>query len=62
VDVQSVEISGITIDGKMLDYLIENYLIPQFPDAKVGRPFELSHRIDRLEIKPAGVGIVINSK
>jgi hypothetical protein len=43
----------------MLDYLIENYVIPQFPDAKVGRPFELAHRIDRLEVKPNAVGVVV---
>ncbi len=59
VDVQSVEISGVVIDGKMLDYLIQHYLIPQFPDAKVGRPFELAHRIDRLEVKPDAVGVVL---
>src|SRR5207248_4513733 len=60
VDVERVEISGVTIDGKMLDFLIEHYLIPQFPDAKVGRPFELGHRVDRLEVKPKGVDIVVS--
>jgi hypothetical protein len=59
VDVEKVEISGVTIDGKMLDYLIEHYLIAQFPEAKVGQPFELSHRIDRLEVKPDAVGVVV---
>ena len=58
VDVQSVEISGIVVDGKMLDYLMEHYLFAYFPDAKVGRPFELAHRIDRLEVKPKGVDVV----
>jgi hypothetical protein len=60
VDPQRVEISGMVIDGKMLDYLIANYLIPQFPDAKVGRPFDLAHRIDRLDVKPSAVGVVIH--
>ena len=59
VNVESVEISGFVIDGAMLDYLIDHYLIPQFPDAKVGEPFQLSHRIDRLEVKPSVVGIVL---
>ena len=59
VDVQSVEISGMTIDGPMLDYLIRNYLLPNYPQAKVGQWFELGHRVDRLEIKPAGVTVVI---
>jgi hypothetical protein len=59
VDVQSVEISGISIEGRMLDYLIRNYLHSYYPGAKVGEPFELGHRIDRLEIKPSSVGVVI---
>jgi hypothetical protein len=59
VDVERVEISGVTIDGKMLDYLIQHYLIAQFPEAKVGQPFELAHHIDRLEVKPDAVGVVV---
>ncbi len=59
VDVESVEISGMTIDGGMLDYLIKNYLLPMYPDAKIGRPFELGHRIERLEVRPAAVGVLI---
>lgn len=59
VDVQSVEISGMTIDGKMLDFLIQNFLLAMYPDAVVGRPFELGHRIDRIDIQPGSVGVVI---
>jgi hypothetical protein len=59
VDVQKVEISGVTIDGRTLDFLIENVLLPTYPDAAVGRPFELGHRIDRLEVQPGAVGVVI---
>ena len=59
VDVQSVEVSGITIDGKTLDFLIQNFLLAMYPDAVVGKPFELGHRIDRLEIQPGSVGVVI---
>jgi hypothetical protein len=59
VDVESVTISGVTIEGRVLEFLIENYLLPNYPDAKVGRPFELSHGIDRLDIKPAVVDVVI---
>jgi hypothetical protein len=56
---QSVEISGFTIDGAALDFLIRHYLYAQFPDAKVGEPFELSHGVERLEVKPAGVGVIL---
>jgi hypothetical protein len=59
VDVQRVEISGIVIDGGTLDFLIQNILLPIYPNAAVGRPFELGHRIDRFDIAPAAVGVVI---
>lgn len=59
VDVESVEIAGVTIEGRLLDFLIHSYLIPAYPNAKVGQPFELGHRIERLEVEPASVGVVI---
>ena len=59
VDVQRVEIGGIVVDGKTLDFLIQNLLIPLYPNAVVGQPFEMGHHIDRLEVRPAAVGVVI---
>jgi hypothetical protein len=59
VDVQSVEISGVTIDGKSLDFLIKSFLLPLYPDAAVGRPFELGHRIEKLDVQPKSVGVLI---
>lgn len=59
VDVQRVEISGMTIDGSTLDFLIRNVLLPLYPDASVGRPFELGHRIQQLNVQPGTVTVVI---
>jgi hypothetical protein len=59
VDVQRVDISGISIDGRTLDFLIQNFLEPMYPGAVIGKPFELGHRIDRLDVSPAAVGVVI---
>jgi len=59
VDVQRVEISGVSIDGKTLDFLIQNFLLPMYPDAAVGRPFELGNRIEKLDVQPAAVGVLI---
>lgn len=59
VEVQRVEVSGVQIDGKTLDFLIQNLLLPMYPSAIVDRPFELGHRIDRLDIQPAAVGVFI---
>ncbi|MGA2132539.1 MAG: hypothetical protein ABSH50_09620 [Bryobacteraceae bacterium] len=59
VDVESVEISGVTLEGPMLDYLIRNYLLAAYPQAKVGQAFELGHRIERLDVQAAAVGVLI---
>jgi len=59
VKVERVEVSGVEIDGKTLDFLVQNLLLPLYPNAAVDRPFELGHRIERLEVQPASLGIVI---
>jgi hypothetical protein len=59
VDVQKVEISGVTIEGRMLDFLIHSYLMRAYPNAKVGEPFALGHRIERLDVQASAVGVVI---
>jgi hypothetical protein len=59
VDVESVEISGVTIEGPMLDFLIRNYLVAAYPTAKVGQPFDLGHRIERLDVQPSAVAVII---
>src|SRR5258708_21830145 len=62
VFVQRVEVSGIVVEGRMLDYLIQNYLLPYYPDAKVGEPFALSHRIDRIDVQPARVDVILKKE
>jgi len=59
VDVQEVQISGVTLEGRMLDFLIHSYVMQAYPNAKVGEPFALGHRIERLDVQPSAVGIVI---
>ena len=59
VDLQRVEISGVAADGRTLDFLIQNIFLPLYPTAVLGRPFELGHRIERLEVGPAAVAVLI---
>ncbi len=61
IDVESAEISGLTISGLALDFLIRNFVVPVYPEVKVGEPFELGHRIDRLTVAPSGVTVFIGS-
>ena len=59
VDVQRVQISGMEIEGPTLDFLIHNFLLPLYPDAKVGQPFELAHRVERIDVQQSAVEVVI---
>jgi hypothetical protein len=59
VDVERVEISGLLIDGQMLDFLIQNFLLAMYPDAIVGQPFEIGSRVDRIEVAPSAATVVI---
>jgi len=59
VDVEKAEIGGVTVDGRTLDFLIQNFVIPQYPDVTVGQPFELGYHINRLDVRPAAVDILI---
>jgi len=59
VDVLSVQVSGLTIDGRTLDFLIRNVLLPMYPNAAVGRPFELGDHIDKIDVQPTGVAVLI---
>jgi len=59
VDVEEVTISGVTIEGRTLEFLIRDVLLPLYPDAAVGRPFELGHRIQSVVLTPAGVTVRI---
>jgi hypothetical protein len=54
-----VELSGVAIDGSILDFLIKHFVQPRYPDIKINEPFDLDFDIDHIEIQPAGVRVVI---
>jgi len=58
-DVERVEIGGAAMQGSALDFLIQNYVLPQFPNAKVDQWFPMDHHMDRIEIRPNGVTVII---
>jgi hypothetical protein len=59
VDVKEVQISGVVIECRLLDFLIHSYVMQAYPSAKVGEPFALGHRIERLDVQPSAVRVVI---
>ncbi|MEO7143078.1 MAG: hypothetical protein ABI165_06190 [Bryobacteraceae bacterium] len=56
---RSVEISGVTVEGGVLDFLIKTFFLPLYPQAKIGEPFEMDDNIDRLDVRPDGVFVTI---
>lgn len=52
VYLKRVEISGISVSGSTLDFLINNFFRPLFPDAKINQPFGLEDNVERIEIHP----------
>jgi hypothetical protein len=59
VDLDRVEVSGLSISGSALDYLIQNFVWPYYPEATVGRPFALAHNVERLEVRRTDVRVVM---
>jgi hypothetical protein len=59
VHLTSVELAGINVSGTLLDYLVKNFLLPQFPEAKINQPFELRDNMERIEIQPDAVRVSI---
>jgi hypothetical protein len=59
VDVDSVRISGVPIEGRALDFLIRNYVRPTFPDIRLSEWFQLADRVDHFATTPSGATVFI---
>lgn len=54
-----LELSGVAVTGTALDFLVNQFFLHLFPDAKVNKPFDLPDNIDRIDIQPDGVHVTI---
>ena len=54
-----VELSGVSITGSALDFLIKTFFMPLYPEAKIGQPFELGDNIESIDVRPTGVRVTI---
>jgi hypothetical protein len=59
VYLKRVEISGLAISGSTLDFLIDNFFKPLYPDSKIDEPFELADNVDHIEVHPADARAVM---
>lgn len=61
-DVEKVEISGVAIEGRALEFVIDSYVKPTFPDIKVNQWFPLNYGVERFTIGPRGVVVLMAAK
>jgi hypothetical protein len=54
-----VEVGGLAVTGAALDFLVQNFFRPFYPEAKIGEPFDLAGNVDRIEITPAEARVYI---
>ena len=59
VDIERAEVGGFSVQGRVVDWLIDQYVRPTHPDAQTGMLFDFVHGIDHLEVTPAAVTVVI---
>lgn len=48
-----LEVGGLAVTGAPLDFLVQNFLLPFYPDATIDQPFALADNVDRIEVTPA---------
>jgi hypothetical protein len=54
-----VEVGGLAVTGAALDFLVRNFLLPFYPDAKIDEPFGLAGNVDRIVVTPAEASVYI---
>lgn len=59
VHILRVEIGGLAVTGAPLDFLVQNFLLPFYPDAKIDQPFDLAGKVDHIVITPAEARVYI---
>lgn len=61
VDVRRVTVGGASLSGRALELLIDYYLLPRYPEAAIGRPFQLRHNVQKINVLPSGVTFVFGA-
>lgn len=55
--VDRVEVAGLPLSGPALDFLMQVFIAPQFPNIKLGQPFPLRPGVDHFEVHPQAVHV-----
>src|SRR5258708_30415063 len=62
VFLQRVEIGGLAVSGYTLDFMIQTFFLPLYPNAKINQPFELDDNVDRIEVRPTEARVFLKSR
>ncbi len=52
---QTVTLDGVALPRMVVDFLIERYLKPSFPEVSIDRPFRLPFSIDKMSVEEGNV-------
>ncbi len=53
-----VTISGVTLSGSGLEFLLNTFVLPRYPDAIIDRPFPLRENVERIQVSPGNALVV----
>lgn len=59
VHLTRVEIGGLAVTGAPLDFLIQTFFMPLYPDAQIDKPFALADGVERIDVTPAEARVYI---
>lgn len=62
VRIERVEISGVPVEGRALEFLLDTFVRPRYPDAKIGEPFALRHNMEAVLVEPERVVVKIKGQ
>lgn len=62
VHLQRLEISGVAATGSVLDFLVRNFFLTLYPEAKIGEPFKLQHRVESITVRPLAVYVKMKNE
>jgi hypothetical protein len=62
VYLRRVEVGGVAATGQVLDFLVNTFFMPLYPNAKIGKPFELADNVESVSIRPAAVYVKIKDR
>jgi hypothetical protein len=57
VDLEKLEVEGHVLDGRPLQFLIDEFVLPEYPDARIGQWFPLSFGIRTIRLSAGQVAI-----